>query len=89
MVRMFVRHQVRDFESWKQVYDELDEERRARGARKSAVYQSIDDPCDVTVWSDFEDLEHARDYVLWGGLHDAMEQAGVEGEPTIWFAREV
>jgi len=89
MVRMFIRHRVRDFESWKEVYDELSEERRARGARESAVYRSTDDPCVVTVWSDFDDLDDARSYVLWGGLHEAMERAGVEGEPTIWFARKV
>jgi hypothetical protein len=50
-----------------------------------AVYQSIDDPNDVTVWHDFEDAGSAKAFAQSEELREAMGRAGVAGEPTIWF----
>ena len=85
MTRMFIRHPVNDFASWKQAYDDFDEERRGMGVIGDAVFQSIDDPNDVTAWHDFETLQAARDLASSARLREVMEGAGVAGEPTIWF----
>jgi hypothetical protein len=82
---MFVRHPVNDFASWKQAYDDFDEERRGMGVIGDAVFQSVDDQNDVTAWHDFETVQAARDFVDSARLREVMEGAGVAGEPTIWF----
>jgi quinol monooxygenase YgiN len=87
MVRMFVRHPVADFAQWKPVYDSLD--RAGMGVTGHAVYQSIDDPNDVTVWHDFEDAASARAFAQSETLREAMGRAGVTGAPTIWFTEQV
>lgn len=90
MVRMFVRHPVRDFDAWKVVYDGFDEERREKGGvRGDAVFRSADHPNEVTVWHDFDDLYQARNFALWGRLAEVMEKGGLVGEPEIWFAEKV
>lgn len=83
MTRMFARHQVEDFDQWKKVYDGFD--RASMGVRDDAVFQASEDPNDVTVWHDFDDLESARSLAESDELRDAMKRAAVIGEPTIWF----
>jgi hypothetical protein len=62
MVRLFVRHPVSDYAAWRDVYDAFDAERRGMGVVGDAVYQSADDPNDVTAWHDFATVEEAKAY---------------------------
>lgn len=87
MIRMFARHPVKDYTAWKKVYDSFD--RRGRGVRDDAVFQSAEDPNDVTVWHDFDDLGSARSFAESEDLRKTMKEAGVVGDPTIWFTRPV
>ncbi len=88
MVRLFVRHPVADYAAWRRVYDEFGVERRPMGVTGHAVYQSLDDPNDVTVWHDFATREAAEAFASSERLRDAMQRAGVQGRPTVWFVKE-
>jgi hypothetical protein len=85
---MFVRHPVADFAAWKDGYDHFDAERKEMGVRGDAVFQALNDPKDVTVWHDFESKEEADAFVRSPRLKEVMDQAGVVGEPSIWFVRK-
>lgn len=86
MVRMFARHQVADYDAWRKVYDAF--ERESLGVRQHAVYRSVDDPNDVTVWHDFDDRATAASFVGSDELKSAMQRAGVVSEPNIWITDE-
>jgi hypothetical protein len=88
MVRLFVRHPVAEYTAWRQVYDDFDEERREMGVTDDAVYQSVDDPNDVTAWHDFETREQAESFASSDRLRQAMAEAGVQGQPNIWFVTQ-
>jgi len=88
MVRLFVRMNVADHETWRRVYDQFYGERVGLGAVGAAAFQLVDDPNDITVWHDFEAAEVARAFVSSDALRDAMQRAGVKGEPEIWFTTE-
>jgi hypothetical protein len=79
------RHQVTDYAAWRKVYDAFDAERRPMGVIGDAVYQSVNDPNDVTVWHDFKTVEQAKAFASWDKLKDTMKNAGVKGPPQIWF----
>ena len=49
MVRLFVRLNVADYETWRKVYDQFYGERGAMGVLGAAAFQLVDDPNDVTV----------------------------------------
>ena len=85
MVRMFVRHQVADYPAWRSVYDSIDETRASMGVTGKAAFRSTADDCDVTIWHDFESEDAAQAFASSPVLHDAMERAGVQGAPQIWF----
>ena len=85
MVRMFVRHRVADYATWRPVYDSIDAERDAAGVTGKAVFQAVGDPNDVTVWHDFASAEAAESFASSPALKDAMQRAGVEDRPEIWL----
>ena len=86
MIRMFVRHQVTDFTAWKSAYDGFDAERRTMGVTGEAVFQTHDNPDEVTAWHDFETLDAAMSFASSDRLKEVMEGAGVAGQPQVWFA---
>lgn len=89
MATMFVRHQVTDFGKWKQAYDDFDSTRKSLGVTGHAVYRSDADPNNVTVTHDFTTVDAAKQFAGSQELRDAMQQAGVVGDPTIWFTERV
>ena len=88
MATLFVRHQVADYAKWKQVYNDLGPTRQRLGVVGDAAYRAADDPNNVTVTHEFSTLEAAQQFASSDELRDAMERAGVAGEPTIWFANK-
>ncbi len=88
MVRMFVRHPVENYTTWRKAYDDFDSERRTMGVTGNAVFQAADDPNDVTVWHDFSTLEQAQAFATSYRLKTVMTGAGVAGPPTIWYTSE-
>jgi hypothetical protein len=45
-------------------------------------------PHDVTVTHEFSALEAAQQFAASDELHEAMSNAGIVGEPAIWFANK-
>lgn len=87
MATLFVRHQVADFDAWKKVYDEFDAERRTMGVTSHGVYQLDGNPNDVTVYHEFDSMDAAKAFVADPRLRNAMEHAGVQGQPDIWITQ--
>jgi hypothetical protein len=88
MVRLFVRHAVENYATWRAGYDSTPALRAQYGVTGDAVYQSVDDPNDVTVWHDFETVEAAQAFLGATELKQAMADFGVTGTPQIWIANE-
>ena len=53
------------------------------GVKGHGVFQTTDNPRDVTVWHDFETLDAAKAFAESSRLQEVMKQAGVAGEPTV------
>ena len=88
MVRMYVRHSVKDFKIWRKAYDAFDVERQGMGVIGDGVYQVLDDPNDVTVYHDFNTRKRAESFAASTRLKEVMKGAGVKGKPKIWFVKE-
>ncbi len=87
MTTLFVRHQAADYATWRQVYDAFQPKARTLGVQADAVYQTADNPNEITVTHDFATLESAQAFASSPELRSAMHDAGVVGAPTIWFAQ--
>lgn len=86
---LVIHHKVRDFEAWKPVFDEHESSRREHGAVRHWVYRTADDPNDVVVAMEFRSQKDARAFLEDPSLREAMERAGVEGEPDIHLREQV
>jgi hypothetical protein len=89
MINLFVRHTVADYATWRKNYDAFAPVQKQMGVKAQAVYQSVDDPNDVTVTHEFATLEEARAMVNSADLRAKMQESGVTGAPTVWFANKV
>jgi ABC-type sugar transport system substrate-binding protein len=84
-VRMFVHHEVADYGAWRKAYDGFAPTQKKMGVVFQAVYQSTEDPNDITVIHDFHSLKKAKAFAASPELKSAMEKAGVKGAPQIWY----
>ena len=84
-VRLFVRHEVTDYGTWRKAFDAFAPMQKKLGVLYKAVYQSTDDPNDVTVIHDFHSLDKAKAFAASPELKAAMEKSGVKGAPQIWY----
>jgi quinol monooxygenase YgiN len=85
MVRVFVRHPVSDFNTWKEHFEAFVAEAKGMGVMGHAVYQAVGDPNDVTVTNDFADAASADAFLGSPRLKEVMGAAGVAGPPSIWL----
>ena len=88
MVRMFVRHSVKNYRNWRRAYNAFGNERKDMGVIADGVYRALDDPNNVTVYHDFGDRRRATKFAASDRLKEVMKGAGVKGRPTIWFVKE-
>ena len=89
MTTLVVRHHVRDYDAWKTVFDEHEDVRRRHGATGHRVYTIGGDRNDVVVATDFPSADAAQAFMADPSLREAMERAGVEGEPQVMIGEQV
>ena len=89
MITLFARHTVSDYQTWRKAFDAFGPTLKAAGVVGSLVYQSVDDPNDLTVAHEFSSLEDAQAFASGDALRKARPDAGVAGTPTVWFTTRV
>ncbi|MFO0042029.1 MAG: antibiotic biosynthesis monooxygenase [Pseudomonadota bacterium] len=89
MVTIDVRHKVRDFERWKQMFDGAAGARRAAGELACRIYLRHGSADDVLVSMDWESLERAPAFLASPELAAGMQAAGVREMPQIALLRRV
>jgi len=88
MVHMIIRHKVADYSRWKEAFDAHLNTRKAAGETDYRVLQSVDDPREVTIFLDWDSLERARRFAGSEDLKQAMQKAGVVGDPDVRFLED-
>jgi heme-degrading monooxygenase HmoA len=88
MVHVIVRHKVADYGRWKEAFDAHLGKRKAAGEVGHRVLLSVDDPHEVTLVLDWDSLERARSFAGSADLKQAMQGAGVVGDPDFRFLQD-
>lgn len=86
---MLVRLKVEDYARWKPGFDGHSATRKAHGSKGGHVFRSADDPDEVLILLEWDDLEKARQFAQSDDLRKAMQQSGVSGPPDMYFLDEV
>jgi heme-degrading monooxygenase HmoA len=88
MIHVIVRHKVADYGRWKETFDAHLNTRKAGGEIAFRLLVSVEDPRDVTLVMDWDGLDRARKFAASEELKQAMQNAGVIGEPEIRFLED-
>jgi quinol monooxygenase YgiN len=78
MTTAIALHRVADYNTWRPVYDSLDDARNAAGVTHQEVLRSQDDPNLVIVRHDFTDRAAAQTFFNSPELKQGMTEAGVD-----------
>ena len=89
MVYVLIHHRVKDFPSWKAVFDSAFQFRKDAGEVSFRLYHDIHDAADVTLWFEWENALSAGNFVASEELARQMKLAGVEGTPEIRVLHEM
>ncbi len=85
MPYILIRHTVEDYDRWKSVFDDHAPLRQAAGSKGGYLFRSADNPNEVVLIMEMEDLDRARQLVGSDDLRQVVQQAGVTGPPEIRF----
>ena len=94
MAHVLVRAKVESYRLWRPAFDEGDARRKAAGAiGEPLVFRSGDDPFEVVVLLEWDELENARQFFGFPERSEtfleAAKKAGVTDTPTIFFLSQV
>jgi hypothetical protein len=89
MPYLLVRHKVKDYAKWKPVFDEHGTVRKASDFKGHHLFNIADDPNELVILFEVEDLEKARQFGQSEDLRQAMERSGVSDQPDIYLLDEV
>ena len=83
-----ITHPVKDFDTWKSVFDQFEPVRKKGGERSAVVLRHADDPNMVTVINTWDSIEAFQALFNREELKAGMAEAGVTAPPTIVIANE-
>jgi hypothetical protein len=88
MIHAIIRQNVKDFDVWKKGFDDDGDNRKKASSKGGHVFRALDDPNNVFVLLEFDDLDKVKVFMNSDGLKEAMKNAGVVGKPDIYLMDE-
>ncbi len=73
MAYVLIEHLVGDYETFKKVYLDDGERRQRIGSKGGKVFRASDDPNDIIIVLEWDDIAHAREFAASLELHEAMQ----------------
>jgi heme-degrading monooxygenase HmoA len=71
------------------VYDKNGGARKAGGSKGARVFRNANNPKEIVVLTEWDDLAKARQFSQSEDLKKAMQQGGVTGAPEVLFLDQV
>ncbi len=87
MPSIIVKHTVRDYDTWKKVFD-ADSPNREVISTGGKIFRSMENPNEVTVVMHVKHLDSAKAWIADPKLKATMDSAGVTSAPEISFLQD-
>ena len=82
---VLVRSKVKDFKTWKPVYDGHQPARTAAGLTEKYLLRSADDANEIVILFEAQDLDRAKAFAASEDLRERMQESGVVDKPDMYF----
>lgn len=87
--KLIAQLHVRDYDTFKTVFDELRAARQEHGAKAHRLHRSLDDPNKVLIVTEYGSADQAQAYAHSLTLKQAQERAGVDQPAEFSLYEEV
>ena len=67
------------------MFDQHSATRKANGSKGGHLLRNADDPNELVIFLEWDDLEKARQFAQSQDLRDTMQRAGVADQPDVYF----
>jgi hypothetical protein len=81
MKTVIITHEVKNYSIWRKVYDADEENRTKAGIHLTGVFQSVNNPNQITLVGEAPSVETFTTFMSNPKLKEAMEKGGVIGMP--------
>ena len=88
MEYVVIAHEIEDYAKWRAVYDEHRSARDSAGLKEMRVFQAVDNPNMVSIVF-MGELSKLQEFGNSPDLKEAMEKAGVKGQPQVMYYNDV
>lgn len=88
MTYMMIIKSVKDYDKWKEVFDENEDMRKQMGSKGASVLRNKEVPDQLVVIIEWEDVETAKKFTETDDINLAKEKAGVIGLPAVYYLEE-
>ncbi len=88
MPALLIRHRVADYPAWKLAFDEERLTRWSNGCRGGQVFRNTDDPGELVILLEWDDVVRARLYSQSDEFLELLKWAGVADDPSVWILEQ-
>jgi heme-degrading monooxygenase HmoA len=88
MAYVLIRHKVEDYTRWKPAFDAHGATRKASGSKGGRLLRSAEDPNELVILLEWDNLQKARQFAQPYALRNTMQRA-VVGKPEVYFLEEL
>jgi heme-degrading monooxygenase HmoA len=89
MQKVIMILKVKDYDEWKWVYEDNTVDRKIHGSKEVYIYRNKEDPNEIVLIAKWDTMDNAREFFESSDLKKIMQDAGVLGEPIIYYVDEV
>jgi quinol monooxygenase YgiN len=82
MVYMLVRLQITNYAKWKTFFDERSATRKESGSKEAHLFRNKDDPNEVVILFDWDNMENAQKYMKSDELRRSLQKVGATYSST-------
>lgn len=88
MPALLVRHKVRNFARWRSRFAMHEPTRQADGAVGERIFRNANDPEEVIVLLDWDDLDRAKLFAHSDDLRETMAYREITDRLDLWYLQE-
>ncbi|MFH1546919.1 MAG: cyclase [Candidatus Aenigmatarchaeota archaeon] len=89
MTYVIIRHEVKDYRTWKKAFDDHGSMRKENGEQSIQIFREADHENVIIAMAKWDTLERAKQFFESDDLKKGMEEAGVVGKPHMHFLNEI
>lgn len=88
MLQIIVHQKVKNFQTWKTIFNASEGLRRASGERSCKIFRSTEDPNEITLLVEWEDIRKLAKFSQNEQFQAAAKMAGVLTKPILFLSEE-